>query len=176
MQVLSATATAGLVLKAKADTTTFPGGAGALKTGTATIGDATATTYADADVGYSVEITADDAGDVASISLLDGSQTQVTGTPVFDPSTAIDFSGVSLPGMDTVYAVRIRCDSDNQDLVVVSGLPNAMLVSIPVGAGQTLLICFASTGYSLTAETINFTFATAGDSATVEILSSATPA
>lgn len=181
MQVLSASATAGLVLKAKADTTTFPGGAGALKTGTATIGDATATRYPAADIGYAVKITANtfEEGESAYLILDDGLRGAEDISVTCVPATPIDCFGVTLPAMDKLFAVRITASADNSKNILLTGLTinEGTGGSEIITPGETKLMLFAQAGLTIPENNgFDFEFAAAGDSVTVEILARATPA
>jgi hypothetical protein len=176
MDIVSASANAALEFRARAVSSTFPAGAGKRLTAIATIGGNASVSYADADVGYAVTITADDAGDVATLDLVTGDRTQDEGSPVFDPATAVDFSAVELPGMDKVFAIRITAAENDGQVSIIpffgSGLTSALLME----SGQTYLFQYPSVGVAITDETLSFSFDTAGDSVTVEIIARATPA
>jgi hypothetical protein len=172
MELLSATVTPGFIARLRPESTTFPS-VGRRLTSAATIGDATAITYAAADIAYAVSVLADDNDDVADIALASGARTQTTGTPAFDPPQAIDFSGVALPAMDKCYALRITTASGNAGSVIVE--VDLRSLALTLNAGESFLLALDASGSEVAEGGVTFTFSTGGDSVIMEILASATP-
>jgi hypothetical protein len=173
MEIISAFANAALEFRARPVSATFPAGAGKRLSAIATIGGNASVSYAAADVGYAVKVTADDIGDEATIAFADGSRTQDTGSPVFEPAAAVDFSGVALPAMDKCYAVRVTAGDNSGTVVVAIALNSA---EITLFSGESFLVMLDTDGIAVQESGITFTFDSQDDSVTVEIIARATPA
>lgn len=172
MQVLSASATAGLTLKARAETTEFAAGAGKLKTAVATVGGSSVTSYAAATVGYSSQIESTGASDGVTLNLETGVFTTDAGTPTIT-GDGVDFSGADLPSdMTKVYAIRLSATAENGDIVTATVHLGAQDRTIVLEPGEEHLVKFGTAGFTCESGEIGIVFAELGDILTLEVIAS----
>ena len=73
----------------------------------------TTVNFSDADIIYSLRMTATGASDDAVFDLEDYGITNNTGTPTFTTADGRDFEGVTLPDTVTLYAILVTAPSTN---------------------------------------------------------------
>lgn len=118
-------------------------------------------TFADADIFYSVKITATGTSDIATIDLEDGTVAQTSGTPTILDGNGKDFEGKTLPSAVNLYGFLIKAADGNAG--------NTSLGFNVIGPGDVLLNTFKA-GVSTTGSSLAIQIATSGDSAEVTVI------
>lgn len=145
--------------------------AGTSVSGKPVIGDTAPTiaTYSTANVVYAFKVVAAAASNKATLTLSSGVVAQTTGSPVITDGDGADFEGITLPTMAKLQALRLRTASANAAAVVIEG-SSQVLPDIDLPAGADLVLALPLAGSTITALTLAATFATLGDTLTVEVL------
>lgn len=135
-----------------------------------TVGNVIERSFADADVVYAAEVTADAASDVATLTLSSGAIAQTTGTPTI-AGGGEDVFGQTI-SLVTLYAVLLETPAGNAAGVqVASSLDELPDITALGGAGLTgENLSTLLTGKAAGAGTLAFTFGTSGDIITVTVL------
>jgi hypothetical protein len=126
----------------------------------------TSTAYDTADILYSFKVLSAATGNVATLTISDGTVAQTTGSPVITDGDGKDFEGVTLGTLAVAHLIHIEVVGTSTGIITVdtSSDTDGFTKFFPAGSTKPLLCSFPASG------TITFTFAASGDTIRATIL------